>query len=170
MVTTVEGSLKGGELQSLTVTPGANRHLIHVRNCSSRLKTDDADDHHWRLMTDDERIQSPSVLPIVSPLATLFSSKEPSHGAPASIENYGNTLSLLLLPPQLGDNSTILIAATRGNVNKVSNVPVLRRSSDGGVSFGTVILPVGVPAPGVSWQQVTQAYDAVANRLIVVLG
>ena len=117
-----------------------------------------------------ERIQSPSVLPIVSPLATLFSSKGPSHGAPASIENYGNTLSLLLLPPQLGDNSTILIAATRGNVNKVSNVPVLRRSSDGGVSFGTVILPVGVPAPGVSWQQVTQAYDAVANRLIIVLG
>ena len=41
MATIVEGSLKDGKLQSLSVTPGANLHLIHVRNCSSGLKTDD---------------------------------------------------------------------------------------------------------------------------------
>ena len=35
MATVVEGSLKGGKLRSLTVSPAANRHLIRVRNCSA---------------------------------------------------------------------------------------------------------------------------------------
>eukprot|EP01043_Picozoa_sp_COSAG02_P050670 COSAG02_NODE_5237_length_4513_cov_7.143860_1_plen_680_part_00 len=105
-------------------------HVAHDHQAIRSIKTDDL-----TLPTVIYRSQSPSVLPIVSPMMTLFSSKDPSHGAPASIENYGNTLSLLLLSPQLGDNSTILIVATRGNINKFSNVPVLRRSTDGGVSL-----------------------------------
>lgn len=120
------------------------------------------------LKLDDQAATTP--VPIVSPVTTLFSSKGRSHGAPDGVSNYGNTLSLLLIPPCVGDNNTILIAATRANVNTHSNVPVLRRSTDGGESFGAVLQPVGGPVPGVNWQQVTQAYDAVANILIVMLG
>jgi hypothetical protein len=99
-------------------------------------------------------------------------------GPPGNIAGYGNTLSLLLLPPSHGDiadasnggNGTVLIAATRANVVGGSNYPVLRRSTDGGATFSDAILPVGSAVPGVNWQQLQLAYDADASRLIVMLG
>eukprot|EP01052_Picozoa_sp_SAG31_P032849 SAG31_NODE_3646_length_4030_cov_2.435767_1_plen_1076_part_00 len=42
MATIVEGVLKGGKLQTLTVTPAAHRPLVHVLNCSLSSKTYDA--------------------------------------------------------------------------------------------------------------------------------
>jgi hypothetical protein len=46
---------------------------------------------------------------------------------------------------------------------------MLRRSTDGGVSFGPAVLPVG-SVPGFNWQQVMQVFDAPNNRHIVILG
>jgi hypothetical protein len=44
---------------------------------------------------------------------------------------------------------------------------MLRRSTDGGVSFGPAVLPVG-SVPGFNWQQVMQVFDAPNNRHIVI--
>lgn len=110
------------------------------------------------------------------PRATVFSKLAPN-GAPGKIDSYGNTLSLLLLPPPQNaadasdsGNGTVLIAATRANVAGGSNYPVLRRSTDGGSTFSLAILPVGLAVPGVSWQQIQLAYDAGASQLVVMLG
>jgi hypothetical protein len=118
----------------------------------------------------------PQSLPPVSPPVNIFCS-ETYHGLPGSVLSFGNTLSLLLLasPPRAAaaghdeNNNATLLAATRANL-KGADYPVLRRSTDGGVSFGSPVLPVGGPVDGVHWQQVMQAYDATNNRVIMLLG
>ena len=79
---------------------------------------------------------------------------------------FGNTLSLLFVP---GAGNGTLIATTRAN-GADWDVPVLRRSTDGGVTYGPVVWPVGRPIKGARHQQVEQVFDPSSNKVILLLG
>ena len=105
--------------------------------------------------------------------------------------HYGNAVSLLFVSTSLNETSFserehtllnghrgVLIALTlaSGTVSRGGNssfpveVPVIRRSSDGGISWGEQIFPLGRPRPGDRWLPMQQLYDTTSQTLLLTLG
>ena len=114
------------------------------------------------------------------------SSKPPPADGGPTWTHFGNAVSLLFLPAATsterggrvrgGSGTLIALTVARGSASGGGQdrfqveVPILRRSRDGGASWGPEILPLGEPRRGDRWLPVQQVYDARNGRLLLTLG
>jgi hypothetical protein len=85
--------------------------------------------------------------------------------------HFGNAVSLLFIPAVDGSGTLIALTLARGTIDAGPvEVPIIRRSEDGGQSWGPAILPLGKPKPGDRWLPMQQLFDADTRRLLITLG
>jgi hypothetical protein len=121
----------------------------------------------------------------------LFGARQPAPKGGVSWTHFGNAVSLLFIPgtatgrgsSAAGTNGTLIAltlargiasasGGTGGNHSRFQvEVPIIRRSQNGGVSWGPDIFPLGPqPQRGDRWLPMQQVYDATAGRLLLTLG